>query len=92
MKKAGCEHATLPSGLTQAQVDARPDTFVGMVVYLPDRDEWWVETHNWEISQNYADECLLPGEPGCPWPPPPELQHEWQEGDQAWVLTGGIWY
>jgi hypothetical protein len=86
-----------PNGLTDEQIAARPEPYVGMLF-------WDLAFHQWvtlpkllfpegtELQHQIVnEECLLPGEPGCPWPPPPEFRHEWKEGDRAWILWREQW-
>jgi hypothetical protein len=94
-----------PNGLTDEQIAARPEPFAGMIIFvLP---EWidagvhsgYSQNGGWECLTKkrlntimcHADEVLLPGEPGCPWPPP-EFRHEWKHMDKAWLLWEGTWY
>lgn len=92
---------TFANGLTPAQIQARPEPYVGMPAWCMYQDHDPV-TRGWRrLSRNTLDmlwhkpdehgHFLLPGEPGCPWPPPPEFRHEWREGDRAWVLHHGEW-
>jgi hypothetical protein len=97
---------TNPNGLTDEQIAARPEPFVGMVFFTPtahvqklrSRISWRIADDNWVAAWGNGkeeswqpNELLLPGEPGCPWPPPEEMRREWQEGDQAWIRIAGQW-
>lgn len=91
-----------PNGLTDEQIAARPEPFVSMLCWhcgTPNDTGAFpgvlYEVHpSWErlsaVSVGYyavaPEEFLLPGEPGCPWPPPGEFQREWVEGDRAFIF------
>lgn len=85
-----------PNGLNDSQIAARPEPYAGMVGYHVGSKRWNKLLHEvsstsitWSSERGTycnIDYLLLPGEPGCPWPPPPKFQHEWKEGDSAWIL------
>jgi hypothetical protein len=81
----------LPNGLSQEQVDARPEPYVGMICWRREPVAHWegLFAPGWSYLGQSAL-ALLPGEDGCPWPPPPQMEHEYQEHDEAWVLLRGV--
>lgn len=80
-----------PNGLTDEQIAARPEPFVGMLAYGPvpvAGDSFFIVSDDEiKFTKIHWNHILLPGEPGCPWPPPEEFRHEWKEGDRAWVIS-----
>ncbi len=88
-----------PNGLTDEQTASRPKPFVGMIFHWDwaGRVAWdKITDENWAIwleqkGSHVQDRFLLPGEPGCPWPPPEEFRHAFVEHDWGWMLIEGIW-
>lgn len=76
-----------PNGLTDEQIAARPGPFVGMLVYGVGGD--WRSVV--DLCDEPSEHDLLPGEPGCPWPPPEEFRHSWKRGDRAWIFADDEW-
>lgn len=92
----------LANGLPSSAVIRRPKPFIGMLVYdcfeqqfdvvqrIRPKDGLIFVSNQEPVT---PASLLLPGEPGCPWPPPEGLRHEWKEGDRAYtMLATGKWH
>jgi len=78
-----------PNGLSDYQIAARPEPYEGMLCYDQATSTWFRVGKLLAVA---PDECdLLPGEPGCPWPPPQAFQRVCKCGEWAWILVEDIW-